>query len=190
MPPISVEKLDVSKLTFSNPYNAKFGTKLYYISHKQKFLKIQSPTTATPFGISQYNSTSDMRIKLQLDPSDNSHREFIQALRNIEHEARDHLTSNKPFKSLVNADNRGNLCVELSLNCKNIEAFEGTIYDVESKKYTETVRARSKVNCVFHVKHMYEQSESSGIKLVAQKINIEERPFYPSDLTQFAFREE
>ena len=189
MPPISVDELKISKLTLSKPYNAMFGTKLYYINHDHKYLRLKTPTLITPFGISQYTKNSDLTIRLQFDPNDTSHEEFIRALCEIEDKVRENLASNKPFRSIVKIDNKGNEYIKLSLNCVNIDEFEGNIFDVKSREYTDHVRPQSKVNCEFHISHMYLQSQASGIKIIAQKINIEDRLNYPSNLTEFAFRD-
>ena len=193
MPTTAVDDFDASKLTFSRAYDAAFSNKLYFINHKNKHLKLETPVMLAPFGLSQFSDKNDLSLKLELDETIDAHLVFLQALRSLEHKARNLLTSNQKFNTIVKNENeKYKPFIDISLGCKNIIDFKGIIEGSEGFDLTrKDSLKRFKLQCSFLVKHLYEQkNKQCGIKLLAKKIKIIEAYTSPHIIKGFAFREE
>mgnify|MGYP006138092829 CR=1 FL=1 len=193
MPTTAVDDFDASKLTFSRAYDAAFSNKLYFINHKNKHLKLETPVMLSPFGLSQFSDKTDLSLKLEIDETNDAHRVFTEALRDLEHSARSNMRTAITFNSIVkNNNDKYKPFIDISLGCKNIREFQGTIEGSEGidLKKKDALR-RYKLQCSFHVKHLYMQkNKQCGIKLLAKKIKIIEAYTSPHIIKGFAFREE
>ena len=152
----TVDDFDASKLTFSRAYDAAFATKLYFINHKNKHLKLETPVMLAPFGLSQFSDKTDLSLKLEIDETNDAHRVFTEALRNLEHNARSHMRTDIKFNSIVKNNNeKYKPFIDISLGCKNIRDYKGIIEGSEGidLKKKDALR-RYKLQCSFHVKHL------------------------------------
>ena len=101
----TLNDFDPSRLTFSRAYDAAFATKLYFINHKNKHLKLETPVMLAPFGLSQFSDKTDLSLKLEKDETNDAHGVFTEALRNLEHNARSHMRTDIKFDSIVKNNN-------------------------------------------------------------------------------------
>ena len=68
----TLNDFDPSRLTFSRAYDAAFATKLYFINHKNKHLKLETPVMLAPFGLSQFSDKTDLSLKLEKDETNDA----------------------------------------------------------------------------------------------------------------------
>ena len=148
------------------PVRKRGSLKLQSITHNDDYFAFKTPVMTTPFGITQFDEDSDLKLVLEFDDTDDDHRVFRQMLT----EVHEQLAKSAPCEPIVKQHAVYGDRVEVKLDVKDITDFR-PIRDLEGNRVYEIPR-RARVRAVVHVDYLWLRPDKCGIKLKCKLLQL------------------
>ena len=138
----------VNYLLALQPVRKRGSLKLQSITHDDDYFAFKTPVMTTPFGITQFDEDSNLKLVLEFDDTDDDHRLFRQ-MYGSSRTARKERSMRAIVKQHAKYDDE----VEVKLDVKDITDFR-PIRDLERNRVYE-IPKHARVRAVVHVDYLW-----------------------------------